>query len=100
MGLQKVILTEPPPPLKQVLVRSTLAMGVVLAATVMVTMLWRTEQWPGELGVRALVLGFGIAFGGRFGARGRIRGANVAITAGLGALASVGFYALWMFAGS
>ena len=65
MVAPKLIFTEPPPSLKGMWSRTILAMSMVLAATLAVTLLWRTANWPGAAAARALVLGFGIAFGAR-----------------------------------
>jgi hypothetical protein len=93
MTPQKIIFTGPPPAPKELWRRTVLAMSIVLAATLSVTLLWRAEHWPGSAAVRAVVLGFGIAFGARYGAHGRIRG-QVAVQLVIGAISATLFYAL------
>lgn len=97
---RKLIFTEPPPSLNGLLGRTILAMGAVLAASLMIMVLWHSANWPGSTAARALVLGFGIAFAARYASTGRLRGPHVSVQIGIGALSSALFYALWMFASS
>ena len=83
---------------KEFLARSTLAVSVVLAATIIVTLLWRAEGWPGSVVARALVLGFGIAFGARFGAHGRA-GGQMIVQIVIGAVSSALFNVIFRSAG-
>ena len=99
MGPPKLIFTEPPPSLKGVWGRTIVAMSIVLAATLAVTLLWRTANWPGSAAARALVLGFGIAFGARYGAHGRLRG-QMTVQIVIGAISAALFFALWVSSAS
>ena len=97
---RKLIFTAPPPSPKVLWGRTILAMGAVLAATLIVMVLWRTANWPGSVAARALVLGFGIAFAAPYASTGRLRGPHVTVKVVIGALASGAFFALWKLASS
>jgi hypothetical protein len=91
---RKLIFAGPPPSAKGFWSRSLLAMSVVLAATLVVALLWRWANWPGSALARALVLGFGTAFGARFGSTGRLRGRHVSVPIVIGAVTAGAFFAL------
>jgi hypothetical protein len=84
----------PPPSLEGLWSRSLVAMSVVFAATLAVTLLWRSAHWLGSAAARALVLGFGAAFGARFGSTGRLRGPHVSVPIVIGAVSAGAFFVL------
>ena len=96
---QKPILAERPPTVNGVWRRTLLAVSIVLAATFAVTLLWRTTNWPGSAAAQALVLGFGIAFGARFGSTGRLRG-QVTVPVIIGVISAALFFAIHVLSAS
>ena len=98
MSQQKLIFTGPPPAMGDVWLRTLLAVCAVLALSLLATLLWRAEHWPGSAAVRSLVLGFGMSFGARYGAHGRLRG-QILVQVVIGAISSALFFMLFVPAG-
>ena len=99
MNSPKLVFTKPPAATPEIWRRTIIAMSSVLATVFAASLLWHAMNWPGPNVVRAILIGFGISFGARYGSTGRFRGPQLAAPIIIGTLSSAAFFALWTYGG-
>lgn len=97
MNSPKLVFTTPQPATPAIWRRTILAMGAVLATELAVSLLWHATTWTGSNVAHSIVVGFGIAFGARYGSTGRFRGPQLAAPLIIGTLSSAVFFGLLTF---